>query len=254
MVANHYSIRKGTGKYRHAGVCGEVCLPQAKGVIMTNGPRFLRRDGKAASDTDTADAEIVIVWSGLPKDILGYVFDAHDDLHGWAREVGQSEIVERLEEAAKKGREGRVRTDSVALEAWQKKRVARITAELNDIARMYGLPVTSPELLAKATTDADPLVGRVFDPWVLFDVAPGPSAPGCTGDWLPIEGLMPNLSWLGFDNRASAARGIGGALLFTEFWFEGRSKYLINNLGWSNGCRNLQRAGFGNAVSSAIAI
>ena len=90
--------------------------------------------GKAISPDEALDAPIVVAGFGLP-DNAGYVFQTDDELHGWVREIGQDETVARLDEAAEKGREQENRTDHAALEAWQKRRVQRITEDLNYLAK-----------------------------------------------------------------------------------------------------------------------
>jgi hypothetical protein len=206
----------------------------------------LVRRGRAVSQAEVAQAPIVVAGFGLPDEATGYVFDTDDELLGWAREIGHSEIVERLHEVAEKGREQETRTDLEPLKSWQMKRVERITSDFEDLAQLYGLAVTSPELFAKATIKADPLIGSVFDPYLLFDTE------GCGGSWRPISGLVPNFGWLDFNNRASSTVGLGTAILFTRYWFKDRRLYLFNIGNRLGDCLNLADLGWSNIASSAV--
>jgi hypothetical protein len=203
--------------------------------------------GKIASLEEVADVPIVVAGFGLPED-AGYVFQTDDELRGWAREIGQDEMVARLDEAAKKGRERESQTDLAVLETWQKRRVQRITDDLNSLAELHGLPVNSAELLRKATLEADPVMGSVFDPYLLFDRTE------CGGGFRPIAGLVPRFGWIDFNNKASSANGLGGGTLFSRYWFRGKRLYLINIGNDVGDCLDLGDLGWSNIASSAIAI
>jgi hypothetical protein len=202
----------------------------------------LIRRGKAVSREEAAEAPIVVAGSGLPDQGSGYVFDTDDEFYGWVREVGQSEIVARLDEATEKGREQENHVDEARLEAWQRKRIDRITDDLNDLAQLYGLPVGSSELLRKATIEADPLIGPVFHSFVLFDDTT------CGGAFRPITGLMPKFGWIGFNNRASSANGFGSAVLFSRYWFKAKKLYLFSIAS----CLSLHDLSYDNMASSAV--
>jgi hypothetical protein len=206
------------------------------------------RHGKVVSPEEVEEAPIVVAGFGLPDEATGYVFDQDDELKDWAKEVGESEAVDRLDKAAAKGRKQETLADLASSEAWQKKRVERITDDLNDLAQLYGLPVDSPELFRKATIEADPLIGSVFDPYLLFDTS------GCGGGFRPIAGLVPNFGWLGFNNRASSTVGLGAATLFSQYWFKARRLYLFNIGNQLGDCLNLGDIGWSNIASSAVAL
>jgi hypothetical protein len=203
----------------------------------------LTRRGKAISQAEAEDAPIVVVGPRLPDPASGYVLDTDDELQGWAREIGISEIVDRLDEAAEKGREQETRADLESLEAWQKRRVDRIISDMNQLARNYDLPVDSPDLLRKATVEAHPLMGSVFDSYILFD------SNSCGGSFIPLVGAMPRFGWFGFNNKASSANGLGGATLFSRYWFKGKKAYLID----IGSCLNLADLAFDNMASSGVA-
>jgi hypothetical protein len=204
--------------------------------------------GKVVKREEVKDAPIVAAGSGLPDKRTGYVFDTEDQFHGWTREIGVSEVVDRLDEATAKGQEYQARADEKLWKTWQTKRVQRITDDLNNLAEMHGLPVTSPELFLKATVDAHPVLGPVFDPYVIFD------REGCGGGFLPLVGTMPKFGWFGYNNKASSVNGLGGGTLFSRYWFKGKRLYLIsigNELGQ---CINLADLDYNNMASSAIVL
>ncbi len=206
------------------------------------------RRGKVVSRAEGTDSAIVAVGSGLPDKSACYVFDTDDELQGWAREIGQEELVSRLDEATAKGQEGESRTDLEWLEAWHKRKTQRIISELNELAQIYNLPVTSSELFRKVTVEADPLIGSVFDPYILFDTN------GCGGDWRPLTGPMPRFGWIGFNNKASSVNGLGGGILFSQYWFKAKKAYLFNIGNQLGDCLDLADIDFDNMASSAILI
>lgn len=212
------------------------------------GKLTLIRRGKVVSRAELTDAPIVAVGSDLPDRSTGYVFDSEDEFKGWVREVGKEEVVNRLDEATAKGQEQESRGDLAWLEAWHKKKTERITNDLNELAQVYGLPVTSSELFRKVTIDADPLIGSVFDPYILFD------SNGCGGDWRPLTGPMPRFGWIGFNNKASSVNGLGGGILFSQYWFKAKKAYLFNIGNELGDCLDLADIDFDNMASSAILI
>lgn len=214
---------------------------------MANRLTLVRR-GEVVSQEEVAEAPIMVAGFGLPDEATGYVFESDDQLQSWVRDLGASDLVDRLHGAVEKGLEQETRTDLGPLEIWQRKRVERITADLNDLAGLYSLPVNSPELLSRATINADPLIGSVFDPYILFDSS------GCGGSFRPISGIVPNFGWLGFNNMASSVIGLGGAILFSQYWFKARRLYLFNIGNDLGDCMNLADLGWSNIASSAIAI
>jgi hypothetical protein len=208
----------------------------------------LMRRGKVISRDEATEAPIVAVGSSLPDKSTGYVFDTDDEFQGWAREVGQEELVKRLDEATAKGQEQESRTDLAWLEAWHKKKTERITNDLNELAELYGLPITSPELFRKVTIEADPLIGSVFDPYILFD------SNGCGGSWRPLTGPLPRFGWIDFNNRASSVNGLGGGILFSQYWFKAKRAYLFNIGNQLGDCLDLADIAFDNMASSAILV
>jgi hypothetical protein len=208
----------------------------------------LVRQGKIVQRDEVKDAPIVVAGSGLPDKRTGYVFDSEAQLLGWAKEIGVSEVVDRLNEATAKGQEYEGRADETIWKAWQAKRIQRITDDLNELAEMHGLPVNSPQLFLKATVDADPVLGSVFDPYLIFDRT------GCGGGFRPLAGLMPNFGWFGFNNKASSVNGLGGGTLFSQYWFKAKRLYLINIGNDLGDCLDLADLNYDNMASSAIVI
>ena len=73
----------------------------------------------------------------------------------------------------------------------QKRKAARIEVDLRELAERTGLPLDSKELLLKATTEADPLEGAIFDPGMLF------MGIGFAGLKLPRLSIRVSLTWDG---------------------------------------------------------
>src|SRR5205823_1913570 len=91
-----------------------------------------------------------------------------------------------------------------------------------ELAERTGLALDSKELLLKATTDADPFEGPIFDPGILYM--------GIGFGQLRIYVFYPgvaDLGWVGFNDRVSAVKVIGVVALYRDTFFRGPSRIFV---------------------------
>jgi hypothetical protein len=174
-----------------------------------------------------------------------FIFRNEDDLHAWAREVPEIiEQIERVKEITRKAQEVE-NDDHTQAMIWQNLITKRIMSDMQSLADQLRLDPTSEELFKRAVEGVSVLVPPVLRSAILFD------RPECGGAWrtLPSGVPFPNLSWIGFNDRAGAVRVHGFLWLWKNRWFRQRSAFFT---GWPLPCLNLADVNFDNSASSAI--
>ncbi len=137
---------------------------------------------------------------------------------------------------------------------WQNLITKRIMSDMQNLAERLDLDPASVELFKVAHEGASVLEPPVLHSAVLYDRAiPDGAMTRCGGAWRPLFGSVayPNLSWIGFNDRASAVRiSLWGALtIWKNRWFRQRSAFLT---GLAFPCLPLADLNFDNSASSAI--
>jgi hypothetical protein len=103
----------------------------------------------------------------------------------------------------------------------------RVLEDLQELSARTGLPVSSNELLMKASDDSQPLEGRIFHhSAMLWEQS------GAIGAALPVFGVpYPDLNWFLWGNRAVSAN-VNNLNIFTDSPWYGGSWLVLYGAGW----------------------
>lgn len=213
-------------------------MPEADFLVLVDGAQ---RDADAL-----AKAPIVAMGTGLPDSAnAAYGFKSKAAFETWAAETDHAErVAAGLEVVAR--RKKLANADHTVARRRQTARVKQIRAELRDLSQRTGLPIGSQELFLKATSEADPVEGAIFDPFILHDTS------NFGGGFLPVFGGLPlgDFGWFGFDNRASSVTISGLGLITEHVWYVGRQFWMF---GFPIAQFRFTWTGFDNSASAGIA-
>lgn len=209
--------------------------------------------GNRAYPTKTAEVSAAleeahtIAWPGqIDEGKTIFIFRNASDLHAWARSTPSpiAEQIERTSELARKAQELENADNAQAI-FWQDLIIKRIASDIQSLADRFRLDPVSEKLLKIAYEGASVLEPPVLHSAILFDRSQ------CGGAWRPLPSGVPfpNLSWIGFNDRAGAVRVHGFLQLWKNRWFRQRSAFFT---GWPLPCLDLAEVNFDNSASSAI--
>jgi hypothetical protein len=193
------------------------------------------------------EAAHTIVWPGqVDAGETVFVFRGEDELRSWLRAAPAplAEQVARTDELARKA-QALEHADTERAAFWQDLLSRRIMADVQGLAARLGADETSAEVLKLALQGASVLEPPLLHSAILFD------RDGCGGAWRPLPSGVPfpNLSWIGFNDRAGAVRVHGFLALWRNRWFRGRRAVFT---GYPLPCLPLLDVGFDNSASSAL--
>ncbi len=209
---------------------------------------------KTAEVSAALDEAHTTAWPGqIDEGKTIFVFRNENDLRAWAREAPHpiAEQIERTNEIARKAQELENADNAQAI-FWQNLITKRIMSDMQSLADRFRLDPASEELLKIAYEGASVLEPPVLRSAILYDRAvPAGARTRCEGAWRPIPAGVPfpNLSWIGFNDRASAVRVHGFIALWQHRWFRGR-RAILTGYPWP--CLPLVDLNFDNIASSAI--
>jgi hypothetical protein len=210
---------------------------------------------KTAEVSAALEEAHTIVWPGqISEGKVIFIFPEENDLRTWARSTPSSiaELFERTDKLARKAQE--LESDDNEQSAyWQNRIIKRTISDIQSLADRFRFEPASEKLLKIAYEGASVLEPPVLRSAILYDRAvPAGARTSCEGRWRPIPAGIPfpNLSWIGFNDRASAVRVHGFIALWRHRWFRGR-RVVLTGYPWP--CLPLVDLGFDNQASSAIA-
>lgn len=203
--------------------------------------------GTLQADTDFQGLKesVVAIGAGLPERAMAFAFKDWKAMLQFSKRSEFAETIADMDERRRKlsKRSGENLTAIIARRQLVTK---RIEADMRELSKRTGLPWGSRELFLRATANADPLEGEIFDPAILWTGA------GFTGASLPVfyPGI-PDLSWFpGKNNTTSAVQVAGIVALFNLTWFRGAS-LMVFGLPFFQ-IPNLATVGFNNVTSSVL--
>lgn len=210
--------------------------------------------GNQAYTTKTAEVSAAleeahtIAWPGqIDEGKTIFIFRNENDLHAWARSAPSpiAEQIERTNELARKAQELE-NVDNEQAMVWQNLIIKRTISDMQSLADRFRLDPTSIELLKIAHEGASVIEPPVLHSAILYD------RDGCGGAFRPLPSGVPfpNLSWIGFNDRAGAVRNVpvGSVMLWRHRWFRGRTAFLTGTAV----CLPLIDLNFDNMASSAL--
>jgi hypothetical protein len=197
---------------------------------------------EADADFQRLPEPAVMVGTGLPERGVAFAFRDWKELLKFSARTKAADKIAAIDERRRKlsRRNGE---DMTGIAERHRRKAARIEAELRELAARTGLALDSKELLLKATTEADPLEGAIFDPAVLF------MGIGFIGLKLYVyyPGI-PDLGWFNFNDRVSAVKVVGIVVLYRDTFFRGPSRIFVGIPYFE--IPNLLAVGFNNTASS----
>ena len=199
---------------------------------------------EADADFRRLKEPVVMLGSGLPERGVAFAFRDWKELLKFAARTKVADKIAAIDESRRK-LSRRKDEDMTLISERHKRKVARIQADLSELAERTGLPPNSKELLLRATIQADPLEGAIFDPAMLF------MGIGFGGLSLPVfyPGI-PDLGWFNFNDRVSAVKVVGIVALYRDTFFRGPSRIFVGAPYFQ--IPNLLSVGFNNTASSVL--
>ena len=187
------------------------------------------------------------VWPGqIDEGKTIFIFPREEDLRPWLRSAPApiAEQVARTDELARKA-QALEQTETERAAFWQDLLTRRIVADVQGLAARLGVDETSAEVLKLALEGGSVLEPPLLHSAILYD------REGCSGAWRPLPSGVPfpNLSWIGFNDRAGAVRVHGFLALWKNRWFRQRRAIFT---GYPLPCLPLLDVAFDNSASSAI--
>ena len=179
-------------------------------------------NGKQTKKEDAVKYPIMAAGEGLSDEGAIYAFDSQRAFVKWSEKTKQAETIARAVEGIEVIKKDKQKDHNVAKER-QEKLAKRVLADLEELSKRTGLPISSTELLMKASDDSPLLEGRIFDhSSMMWDRSGGQGAP-----W-PVFGIpYPDLNWFQWGNRAASIHVNGYAVLTDNPWYGGQSVFLF---------------------------
>jgi hypothetical protein len=172
-----------------------------------------------------------------------------NSLNEWALSCAEGAAIRQtlaVLDSVKSARE----SQSIELERIQKAIVDHTRLGMERFAEALEPGCSRDEVETRSMSARSHLEPSIFDPILFYDkpfeTSPPTGAPE-NSSTLPLPtGSWPSLGWFGWDNRPRSARVFGGAWLFENDWFGGRSAYIMGY----NGLIPLAPLFFDQTVSS----
>jgi hypothetical protein len=194
--------------------------------------RVLRFDkymvnGKQTKKEDAVKYPIMAAGEGLSDEGAIYAFDSQQAFVKWSEKTKHAERVAGALKAIEVVGQYKQKDNTVA-KGRQKKLAKRVLEDLSELSKRTGLPISSTELLMKASEDSHILEGRIFDhSSVLWELSGGMGAA-----WPSFGIPYPDLNWFRWGNRAVSISVNGLAILTDNPWYGGQWVVLFG-FGWS---------------------
>jgi hypothetical protein len=184
-------------------------------------------NGKQTKKEEAVKYPIMAAGEGLSdEDGAIYAFESQQAFVKWSGKTKQAETIARALEGIEVLKKDKQKDNNVAKER-QEKLARRVLEDLDELSRRTGLPISSTELLMKASEDSPLLEGRIFDHSSFIWERSG----GMGAAW-PVFGIpYPDLNWFQWGNRAVSINVNGFAVLTDNAWFGGQSVFLFG-IGW----------------------
>jgi hypothetical protein len=203
-------------------------------------------EGKLLSAADAKNAEVIA--AGMVANNVAHAFKSREEFTKWSSSTRYFDVVQSIEKKTADARKHQ-KLDHSAIEARQKKLVARVEEDMKDLAARTKLEPNSEALFLRATSESDPLEGPIFDPITAFDSV-GSGGIGAPGPWIHLPGGgWPDLRWFGWNDRISSLRVSGFVTMYEHIWWQGRTLFLAGFPVWYY--PNFGFFGFDNIASSA---
>lgn len=178
--------------------------------------------GKELKREEALKFPVMAAGDGLPEENTVYVFDSHQDFLKWSKETKQADTIDQTSQKIEKIKQNE-KGDNTAAKQRQEKLAKRVLEDLQELSERSGLPISSRELLMKASDDSNLLEGRIFHRSAILWEQSG----GIGAAW-PVFGVpYPDLNWFRWGNRAVSIHVNGVALLTDKSWFSGPSVWLF---------------------------
>ena len=177
--------------------------------------------GKSIDKEEALKLPVLAIGDGLPSDDTVYAFESKKALAEWAKTTDHAERVVSAIKGMESVEQLRQRDHSYAKQR-QLRIVERALKDLTELSQRTGLPLSSPELLMKASHESDPLEEPIFHhSALLWERSAGQGAA------LPCIGPFPDLNWFGWGNRAVSLNANGVVVLTDNPWYGGQSVWLF---------------------------
>jgi hypothetical protein len=204
--------------------------------------------GRLITAEEASEVPILVMGNGLPDEGLAYAFDSDEAFGKWVRHTKMADAVEEIHHTIHDASQLET-TDTRVFEAAQQARINDILENLRRLAARTGLEPESIQLAERATLNRPLLEPPIFDPAFLFSNLVG-GVP--SGSWLPIPANVPfpDLTWLGWNDRARGGFVHGLLLLTQHTWWRGRQTWLSG--AWSR--FDLRLGNFDRIASAAYLV
>jgi hypothetical protein len=197
-------------------------------VMPENQPqhRILKFDkylvnGKQTKREDAVKYPVMAAVEGLSDEAAIHAFDSQQAFVKWSEKTKHAEKIAGAIEAIEAVRQYKQKDNTVA-KGRQKKLAQRILEDLEELSKRTGLPISSTELLMKASEDSPLPEGRIFNhSAVLWEQSRGMGAA-----WPSFGVPYPDLNWFQWGNRAASINVNGHAYLYDQPWYSGQMIFL----------------------------
>jgi hypothetical protein len=172
--------------------------------------------GKELKKEEALKYPIMAAGDGLPEENVVYLFNSHQEFVKWSRETKHVDRVTQALEKIERIKQSEKEDNSAARQR-QEKLAGRMLEDLEALSERTGLPVSSSDLLIKASDDSQLLERRIFDhSSMLWELSGGRGAA-----W-PVAGAYPDLNWFQWGNRAVSINANGVNILTDNPWYGGQ--------------------------------
>jgi hypothetical protein len=179
------------------------------------------------------------------------VFAAERDFDEWARAERVEDMVGRVRQTIAEGERERQQPRQQDEQRYRRE-TERVRRELVELARRERLRFEPgdqagerPDALAllRRAKERGPNEPKIFDSGILFEHA------NYGGRWLPIVYVIPDFTWVDFNDMCSSFVFWGGGVLFEHSWYGGRQFWMFGG-----GAVPWIGSDFNDIASSAILI
>ena len=203
--------------------------------------RLLEEDQlKVDKEFNSLDRVSVIVGPDLPQEDVAYVFESDGAFDEFLQDVPYGDKFRELNETAAAAQRLE-NQDHRETKRRQQEAVMSVTQRLQALSEHTGLSIDSPEFRQRAE-------GSLLEPPILqaaavaqeeetteflglFEVLVAYDSFNLGGSWTTLVRTMPNLSWIGWNDRMSSVRSlnlVGGYAMFSEHtWYRGSKLHLV---------------------------
>ena len=206
--------------------------------------RFVK-GGTLVGRDEAAACSVLVAGAGISEPSTVHAFSSEEDFRVWLASSSAKKRLLALDTVVT-----RTRAEAAVGEAWSAARLQGsaelAVAALYELGERHLLQPSSEELLRKVTSETGSTPARFPSLMVLFD------ANELGGAWRPVDGVVPHLEWIGFDDRTSSLWLAGAGVLGQHPWFGGQRIYMLG-APWIRFDR-LRDFGFDNCASSAAVL